>query len=252
MRVLFVSLVAALAAACTSAEDWPVRSGNGGPGGTTDAPDAYPGDAPLPGDDELAGQVCVVETFDAPFDCGDIALGRGVQVKDVATAMIAISDNATLFSLPVTTATTTIEVGGVVGDGLHPTQSIVRNSNDSTRAQAAVFDQALWDAMLVTLQEAEIAGAIVVYVVDDSGAPVANATVTHGSGTADQRIYYDDGVGGWDGNETTTGPDGAALMLDTTGGVVSASATNLVAASVTIPTRVGATGIGVITLLPAL
>jgi hypothetical protein len=66
-------------------------------------------------------------------------------------------------------------------------------------------------------------------------------------GSNGARVYYDDGVGGFDANATATGSDGMALILDTASGDVKADDGNS-SASAPITTETGGIGIGIIDL----
>lgn len=242
-----VLVVVVLGACSGDGGDWPWHGAGGGGGETVDGPDA----GPAPGDgaeaSAMTGRVCVIQAWDAPFDCADIGLAHDVLVEDLATGGAATtSDGDGAFVLDLVGTSGTIRVGGDDGDLLIATRSVQAIADNPV--DAPVVDAALWETTLANLLETQTAGAGVVYVVDANG-PVAGAVVQFTTGVpGDARRYYDDGAGGFDASALATGTDGAALMLDVTSGGVRATAEDGRVGTATLPTATLELGIAVITL----
>jgi hypothetical protein len=191
----------------------------------------------------VSGRICVITDFQAPEPCPDDPLARDVLVEEVAVdGGTTRSDDAGAFELGVTGGIpAVVDVAAESGDVLFTTRTTVTSTAE---VDLPVVDELLFEDALLTLQESLSQGAQLVYVVDVDG-PVEGATVSGGGAAA--RIYYDDGVGGWDGNATTTGPDGIALVLDATSAVLVASI-DARSATESIETATQTIGVGVITL----
>jgi hypothetical protein len=232
----------AILVACAGDDDRDLRPPGGGGGtGNDEAPDAA-NDLSDGGVTAVAGRICVITDFQAPAACPDDPLARDVLVEDAAVdGGSTRSDDAGTFELAVSGLPVLVDVASESGDLLFTTRTTVTSAAD---VDLPAVDDLLFEDALLTLQESLSQGAQLVYVVDVDG-PVEGATVTGGGAGA--RIYYDDGVGGWDGNATSTGPDGIALVLDATSATLVASV-DARTATATVETATQTIGVGVITL----
>lgn len=239
--VLLLPLV--VLAACAAKDDRPLVGGGGGGGGhgsgSGDDPDAG---TPADGGAELLGEVCVVVDLADPFKCQDVAADHGVLVTQVGGTSTH-TNSLGEFSMAADKASVVLEVGAEAGDGLLTTRYPAVAA--ASPLAVPVVDQTLWEDMLITLAETQTTGAMLIYVVDANG-PVTGATVSYvAGGHAGARLYYDDGVGGFDPNATSTGPDGIALILDTNAASMRATGSNG-SATVDVPTIDGGVGVALI------
>jgi hypothetical protein len=249
MRSLAWLLALALVfAGCAPAEEpYPIRPpGSGGsPGHGGGDPDAAPPDGDAA--PELTGRICVVLDLTRPFACPAVAARQDVRVE-VAGGDATRSDAAGEFALPAPAGPVVLRVADEAGDGLVTT--LVRVDAAAAPVDAPAVDDVLWEATLAALQETQTLGALLVYVVDDTGAPVGGARVAHAGAPVEAGWYGDDGAGGFvlgDADGATTGPDGVVLVLDAPGGVLGAREGERTATA-TLATADGAIGLGVIEL----
>lgn len=233
--------VAALTLGCGGEADRFVRPGGGG-GGTQEGPDA--GEAPPtdagPGLPVLAGELCLLTRLDAPPACGDPAVGGVTVAAEEAVAAVQ-ADAAGAFRLELMLpGTVWVAAGTAEPDGLVTTWS--QHASGEGR-EVPVVDELAWTEQLDRLLEFQVAGAILIYVVDAAGDPVPGATVAAPSAG---RLYYDDGAGGLTADGAATGADGYAVLLDTGSVTVTATEGTRTAARLV---QTGPLAIGVTTLV---
>lgn len=245
----FALLVVFLGVGCEAGEAPPYHgAGGGGHTSTGDAPDADPFAPDAEVSRTLTGTVCVIQSWDTAASCPPIALAQDVLIADLATGGATTrSDNAGAFSFDLLDGSgAVIQTGGEGPDLLTSTQSVVSAADSPVEVPA--IDEGLWNATLANLLETQTAGAGVIYVVDPNG-PVSNAMITFTSSVPDTaRVYYDDGIGGFDPAAMLTGPDGVALVLDVQSVGVRATADDSRTATAQLPTAALEVGVVVITL----
>jgi hypothetical protein len=233
---------------CTGDGDpWPIHppGHTGGGGGGDDDDGVTDGGVDGGGGSIIAGEVCVITAFENPFACLNIVESHDVLVEVVGSSVFTRSLSDGSFEIVPPSTPATLARGSAAPDGLETTDSILAASLD---ARAPAVDSVLWDETLGALLEIQTTGAMVIYIENSDGNPVSGASIAYvGAGQPSARLYYDDGVGGWDNTATTTGPDGIALVLDTVSAEIEASLGTR-AASEQVYARTGTIGIATITL----
>jgi hypothetical protein len=213
MRVLPWLVLLAAAGACKAEDDGRTVTppGGGGGGGADDDDDG--GGVSDGGTGALTGEVCIVRDLENPFECPGIAERGDVLVEIVGTTATTTSDSTGAFSIDVTTATSTLQLGSEAADGLRTTRYKARLADAPISAPA--INESTWDEAVMSVVGDIDAAAVVVYV-RDAGAPLAGAQVTLDSGG--DRFY--DGAQTLDLTATETGARGMATFLGATSGEV--------------------------------
>jgi hypothetical protein len=231
-------------AACAEEEEWTIRPPGGGMGGIGDGPGGDDVDGGTnPG--TLMGAVCVILDFENPETCPSIALATDVLVEVDATS--TRSDNAAGFDIAVASLPATIIVGSEAADSLVTTLSRIATLGAAV-VDVPVVDEAMWiDVQTALLVDAQF-GTALIYVRDTSGNPVSGATVGYAATpTLPGTFYFDDGGGNFSSEFATTGPDGIALVIDTSSETYTATLDTRTQSGFVATTAEGI-GVGVITL----
>jgi hypothetical protein len=243
---LTLLLTLVVQAGCAAEEDWTIRPPGGGMSGVGDPPDAGGGDDGDGGATGLLlGSVCVILDFENPTSCPNIGLATDVLVEVDTTTTRSTSGGE--FEIEVATVPATVTIASELADSLVTTLSQITEVG-AERVEVPVVDEALWlDTQNLLLIDAAF-GTAVIYVRDTSGNPVAGATVAYtGTPTLPGAFYFDDGSGGWVSDVTTTGPDGIALIIDTSSESYTATLDDRTRSAVVMTAAEGI-GVAVITL----
>jgi hypothetical protein len=169
----------------------------------------------------LFGHICLLSDLTSPFSCNGAGGGRRVTIEESRLEADVAADGTFSISLAGVTDTATLAVsdGANTGGESTPTLSVL---SGATLAAARLDGAALpcVPAQAMTILSSEVGagsdpsqGALLAWLVTDTGAPVAGASVAHMQGNGP---LYDTGAGLSPG--TVTGVSGTVAYLGLTVG----------------------------------